>query len=404
MAVAQGCVLMDLGDDLGHLTYCLNIHRTETWAECRAALAGPVQAVKTALCPDAPFAVGLRISARALAELENTRNRQELKDILADGNLVPLTMNGFPYGPFHGVRVKEQVYQPDWRMDERLSYTRDLADLMADLAAPGSVISLSTVPGTFRPLGTGAEADMATRYIDAAAHCARLLDATGVTVALAIEPEPCCFLETIHETARYFQDFLYSPSAIERFTAQSGLAASDAPAALRRHLGLCYDVCHAAVEYEDPGESLELLRRSGIPIHKLQLSAALRTTSSPDTRRALAAYDEPTYLHQVLARQAGGAVKRHVDLAEALARGAEADGEEWRIHFHVPIFLSELGLFHSTQNFLSEILNIHRARPISAHLEVETYTWDVLPNDLRTETVEGAIARELKWVQKSLGR
>ena len=139
----------------------------------------------------------------------------DLKQILAENDFRAVTVNGFPYGPFHGTRVKEDVYQPDWRMRERLDYTVQLADLMAEIA-PGAdePVSLSTVPGTFKPLGNGAEAEMAGNMIRAAAHCARLRERTGVTVALAIEPEPFCFLETIAEAVDFFQRHLYGAEAV----------------------------------------------------------------------------------------------------------------------------------------------------------------------------------------------
>ncbi|ANT63227.1 sugar phosphate isomerase (plasmid) [Salipiger sp. CCB-MM3] len=396
---------MQLGNGLGSLTYCLNIHPTETWEECSAALTGPLLAVKEELSPDAPFAVGLRLSAKALEGLDKGGRRAALREFLTRHDLIPLTMNGFPYGPFHGTRVKEQVYQPDWRTEERLAYTNRLTELMAELAEPGANVSLSTVPGTFRTLAGGAEAEMAEHYLRAAAHCLSVREHTGVAVALAIEPEPFCFLETIAGSVDFFENWLYSSAAVARFAELTGLKGETAEEALRRHLGLCYDVCHAAVEYEDAAGSLDALKTAGIPIHKLQLSSALRAAEvSPKVREALQPFSEPTYLHQVLTRRGDGPITAYSDLPEALARGAEADGEEWRIHFHVPVFLASLGLFDSTQEFLKEILDLHRAAPISPHLEVETYTWDVLPPELRTSSVDAAIARELRWVLERLGQ
>ena len=394
---------MRLRDNLGHLTYCLNIHHSESWADLRAALEGPLRKVRQTVCPDAPFAVGLRVSARGLAELRAPEARAELKSILEENRYIPLTMNGFPYGPFHGTPVKEAVYQPDWRTRERLAYTTGLADLMAGIAAPGSRVSLSTVPGCFQSEASKATLPMmVANYIEATAHCARLAEKTGVTVALAIEPEPFCFLSTIYETVAFFKDRLHAPDAVARFAALAGIAPRDALGRLRDHLGLCYDVCHAAVEFEEPEASITALREAGIPIHKLQLSAALRATVNPAVRNALSAYAEPTYLHQVQSRKDGGPIRSEPDLPVALARGSAADGEEWRIHFHVPVFLSDLGLFASTQDFLAQILALHRRDPISPHLEVETYTFDVLPPDLRRVSLEDAVSRELQWVLKEL--
>ncbi len=389
---------MKLDGGLGHLTYCLNIHPAQTWDEVKAALRGPVRAVKDKVCPDDPFDVGLRLSAEATAALQEQSARQELAEIFSENDFRALTMNGFPYGPFHGQTVKEEVYQPDWRMRERVEYTNALSAIMAELAGPGQTISLSTVPGTFKPLGAGAEREMAANFIECVAECVRIRQETGTTIALAIEPEPCCFLETIEETVAYFRDFLFSENAVALLAQRSGLSTSDAAAALPAHLGLCYDVCHAAVEYEDPAQSISDLRDGGVPVHKIQLSAALRVAEiTPDARDALRAYEEPTYLHQVISRSKQG-LSRLPDLPEALARGAGADGEEWRIHFHVPIFAEEIDRLGTTQSFLREILSIHKETPISDHLEVETYTWDVLPPDLTALSMEDAVARELNWV------
>ncbi|WP_110667678.1 metabolite traffic protein EboE [Salinicola halophilus] len=394
---------MQLDNDLGHLTYCLNIHPTQTWEAVREALTGPLKRIRQAVAPEAPFGVGLRLSAQALETLREPEARAELKAIMARENYRLVTMNGFPFGPFHGVPVKQAVYQPDWKQRARLDYTCWLADLMVELAAPGDTLSLSTVPGTFRPLGAGSETRMAENLLKAVAHCVKLARETGVVIAIALEPEPHCFLETIDDTVAFFKAYLYSDAAVETLADLGGLGAEEARAALPRHLGVCYDVCHAAVEFEDAAGSLVALREAGIPIHKLQLSAALRVPSLDAGARArLADFCEPTYLHQVVAETPDGLV-RYADLPEALGDAARQDGEEWRVHFHVPIFVAEIPPFATTRDFLEEILALHRARPISTHLEVETYTWQVLPETLRDRSVESAVAQELNWVRKQLG-
>ncbi len=393
---------MRLPDELGYLTYCLNIHATQTWDDVQAALEGPVAAVKAAVSPDAPFAVGLRFSGEALDELADPVRRTALKSLMDKHDFFGITVNGFPYGQFHGTRVKEEVYQPDWRSAERVRYTNALADLMAEIAPAGEMLSLSTVPGTIKPLASGAMAAMAENYLQSVAHLVKLEARTGVTVALAIEPEPYCVLETIAETVDFFTEYLFSESAISRIAELTNLSAVQAAAALPRHIGLCYDVCHAAVEYEDPAGSIAALRAAGIPVHKLQLSAALRVPSmGPEQREALASFNEPTYLHQVIRRTPEG-MKFHVDLPDALALGDVTDGEEWRVHFHVPVFIDALGAFSSTRDFLEEILALHKDDPISPHLEIETYTWDVLPEALRGATMDKDIQREMRWVMGKL--
>jgi hypothetical protein len=401
---------MKLGDGLGHLTYCTNIHRGETWPEVLAALERHLPAVKASFAPDRRLGVGLRLSALAAQALRDARAFAQLRGLLDAHDLYVFTINGFPYGPFHGVRVKEEVYQPDWQHEERLVYTDLLADLLADLLPdePDLEGSVSTVPGTFKPLAQapGVAERIADNMVRHAAHLFLLRARTGRTIALALEPEPYCLLETIDETVRFFEQHLFAGRAVERLANLCGVSRGDAEQALHRHLGVCYDVCHAAVEYEDPRGGLAQLRAAGIRVPKLQLSAALRI-APVDAARAerLRAFDEPVYLHQVVERQ-GGALTRYLDLPQAFAAlgdGAAANGpREWRVHFHVPIFLAEIEHFSTTQDFLREILAIHREQPVSAHLEVETYSWDVLPEQDRQDDVATAIARELAWVRDRL--
>lgn len=393
---------MKLGEGQGHLTYCMNIHPTQTFDDVMAALNGPVAEVKEAVSPDAPFAVGLRFSGEAMEELADPDKRAALKSVLDAHDFRGITVNGFPYGQFHGTKVKEQVYQPDWRSETRVNYTNDLAELMAEIAPKGAFVSLSTVPGTFKTLAKGAEGLMADNYLRSVAYLVDLRDRTGTTVAVAIEPEPACFLETITETVDYFRAHLFSASAVEKVAAWTGLPTTEAAKAIPRHLGVCYDVCHAAVEYEDPAGSIAQLKDAGIPIHKLQLSAALRVAKvGPQARAAMADFDEPTYLHQVIRRTPDG-LKSAIDLPEVLALDDETDGEEWRVHFHVPIYLDDLDALSSTRDFLEDILAIHKETPISRHLEIETYTWDVLPATARGDTVALDIAREMRWVMDQL--
>jgi hypothetical protein len=397
---------MKLGGHLGHLTYCTNIHPGETWPEVFANLERHVREVKRQVADDRAFAVGLRLSASAAEALCADPARDALNTFLADNGLYVFTINGFPYGPFHGRPVKEQVYQPDWCREERVTYSNLLADILADLLPDDPALdgSISTVPGTFKPLAqaAGAVDDMARNLIRHAGHLVGIRERTGQTIALALEPEPYCFLETVDETVRFFEEYLFGAAAVSQLMSATGLARSDAEAALRRHLGVCYDVCHAAVEFEDPAASLDVLRAAGIAVPKLQLSAALRiATVGPETAAQLQPFDEPVYLHQVIERQ-NGRLKRHLDLPQALARLDQAHGAEWRVHFHVPIFLAELTDFSTTQGFLREILALHRREPISRHLEVETYTWDVLPPHYREVDVASAIGRELTWVIEQL--
>ncbi len=394
-----------IGAHGAHLTYCSNIHPGESWADVRANLERYFPAVRSRVAPGAPFGIGLRLSARAARELGAAGVLAGFRDWLAREQLYVFTINGFPYGPFHGTRVKEEVYLPDWRDDERLRYTDELAQLLAQLLPDGVDGSISTVPGAFKPAMRGG-ADVERIADNMLRHVATLVEikrGSGRHIALAIEPEPHCFLETIDESVRFFETHLFSAGAIRRLGELAGLGSSAAASALRAHIGLCLDLCHAAVEFEDPAGCIRDLRDAGIGVTKLQISAGLRLAQlTPDAVSALRQFDDPVYLHQVVEQGPAG-IRRYADLPQALATATgKADGREWRVHFHVPIFMDSLGAFSSTRSFISEVLGIHRRNPVSAHLEVETYTWNVLPEHLRAGGMEQAIARELNWVKQEL--
>jgi hypothetical protein len=397
---------MRLPGENGHLTYCTNVHRGETWDEVWRVLQNEVQAVRLDVAaPDQAFAIGLRLSGVALDEASEPDAFEQMKGYLADNNCYIPTLNAFPYGPFHGTRVKEDVYLPDWRDEERLRYTNASADYLAEILPEGMPGSVSTAPGAFKTNVTSLEtiANMADRFLRHAAHLVELEWRTGRSIALAVEPEPSCFLETTAEAIAFFQDHLFSNAAADRLVELTGLAPNEAEPALRKHLGLCLDLCHAAVEFEEPAEVYAALRAAGLNVAKMQVSAGLRlATLGHNTRALLKPFDDGVYLHQVIERR-NGDITRYSDLGQAFAAldaSSGLDGREWRVHYHIPLFLDDLGAFSSTQSFVREALALHRRDPISQHLEVETYTWGVLPERYRTTAIAPAIARELQWVRR----
>lgn len=396
--------LVQLPGDV-HLTYCTNIHAGESWPDVRASLAAHVPTIRAAIAPDRPFGLGLRLSGEAAAAARAPEAIEAFREQLDALGAYVFTINAFPYGPFHGVRVKEQVYLPDWRTPERVAYSADSAAVLSALLPSGVDGSISTVPGAFKENGKGAgeRRAMAVNMMRAVAGLVEIERATGKHIALALEPEPCCVLETVDESVAFFEGDLLAPASLDALASMIGIDRRQSETALRRHLGICYDVCHGAVEYENPVAALDGLLGAGIAVPKIQLSAAMRIPAmTTDLIDAVMQFDDGTYLHQTVVNGKAG-LARYVDLADAVAafRRGEANGE-WRIHCHVPIFLADLGKLGSTRDVLVSTLKDLRRRHRSSHLEVETYTWDVLPADLRTGSKADDIARELSFCVKEL--
>jgi len=394
--------------DGAHLTYCTNIHPGEEWAEVRANLLEYVVPVRKRVAPGVPFGLGLRLSGRAAEALGEPAALEELRGILEEHDLYVFTINGFPYGTFHGKPVKEAVYSPDWLEPERVRYTNQLADILAALLPGGLNGTISTVPGAFAPR-IAYEADAAAVASAMASHVAKLVRLrreTGRHISLAIEPEPCCQLETIDQTVDFFERHLFGAAGKSALRRETGMSESEAESALREHVGVCYDICHMAVEFEDPARAITKLRASGIRIPKVQVSAGLRVVFDSDNAarfNALKAFAEDVYLHQVVELRRNGDIRRYVDLPDALEAAAKEPTApaEWRIHFHVPLFHRDFGHFESTQAHVAEALGVLRGTECR-HYEVETYTWHVLPPELRSVGIVEAVSRELEWTAARL--
>ncbi len=388
---------MDLGNGLGQLTYSTLVHPADTWEDLWASVQTFLPPVKARVSPDQPLGVSLRLAAATAERLHgDAAARRELRSFFDGNDMYVYTANAFPYGPFKDRVVKENVYEPDWRTEERVVYTMRVADLLAELAPASVEPSIQTSPLGFKPNVDGP--DVVAAYTDGvlrvAAHLVALRERTGRTVTLAIEPEPYCFLETTAETIAYFTEHLYTDTAAERVGDE---------AALRRHLGIVFDVCHQAVEYESIGDSLQALVDARVPIFKLQEAAAIHvpevTAPAVETLRR---YAQTIYLTQTYERR-NGRLNRYLNLEDAFAAWEHApDPVEWRTHIHVPVFLDDLGAFRSTRFAIEEALAFHKRTPLSAQLEVETYTWDMLPAELKTGDIVEYVCRELEWVRGQL--
>jgi len=398
---------MDLGKGLGHLTYSTLVHQTDNWDQLWKSVNTYLPAVKARFAPSQKFGVCLRTSAPSAEMLSQDKTKvADLKQFFKDQDLYLYTANAFVYGVFKKQVIKEDVYEPDWNTPERRDYTKQVANLLAELAPEGVNPSIQSAPLGFKPKGTGP--DIAKAYtdnvVDVVAHLVKLEKDTGKTVTLGLEPEPRCYLETTDETITYFQDYLFAPQTAEQLAKKAGIHAADAAAAMKKFMGVVFDIGHQSVGYEDIPASLHKLVAAGVPIVKLQEAASMHI---PDVTQekvdALQAFAKTIYLSQTCQRK-DGKTQWFLNLEDAFEDWYKNPGpREWRTHFHVPVFLTELGHGFGTTRFgLEQALAVHKKTPLSTHLEIETYTWDVLPDHLKTGDIVEYVTRELEWVKGQL--
>ncbi len=375
-----------------HLAYCTNIHRGNTWAETFDSLSRYSLAVKGNVCPDGQYAIGLRLSNRAAVELSDRTRILEFQKWLEDNDCYVFTINGFPYGSFHGERVKEQVYRPDWTSPDRLSYTNLLFDILSEILPAGTSGSVSTLPGSFKRFITHSSQlnEIHVNLHRCLEHIDELSTAGSVDLHLGVEPEPLGLFETSSETVDFFEGLRDAYPSDDR---------------INQYLGVNYDTCHLAIEYETAAEAVQRFKEAGVRISKIQLSSALKFEPNETSLLALAAFQEETYLHQVVSRSRSDRLKRYEDLNDALAaREAGTDtGFEWRVHFHIPLHSIPKLPFASTSDHMIELLDIARDDPeLCDHFEMETYTWEVLPRDLQELDVVTQLTNEYRWVREQL--
>jgi len=375
-----------------HLTYCTNVHRGENWQETFAGLEGYTLAVRRQIGGREPFGIGLRLSHQAALELSEPARLTGFQRWLDQHGCYVFTINGFPFGRFHGTRVKEQVFAPDWTTPERLAYTIRLFDILVQLLPAGAEGSVSTLPGSFKEFIREESQVAAIRHNlwSCVEHIAELSQQSGHELHLGLEPEPLGLFENTNETVEFFEAMRTEHGGDVR---------------LDEHLGVNYDTCHFAIQYEEPRDAVRCFKEHGIKISKLHLSSALRVQPTPSTQAALKVFLDDVYLHQAIGRASNGQLCRCKDLDQALVSDAFYQAEEWRVHFHIPLHAPATDYFDNTSSHITGLIELLRDEPeLCSHLEIETYTWEVLPPGLKSDGVVTQLTREYEWCLKHLKR
>ncbi len=394
-----------------HLTYCTKIHPGRGWEELLGHLRRYAPALKARLAPAAPFGLGLRLSAAEARELLAGDRLAEFQDFLARHALYVFTLNGFPYGDLTGPAVKARIFAPDWREETRVRYTLDLIEILRRLLPTGAEGSISTTPLSYKawiaPGDSEAWGQMTRNLVRVTERMAHIRVGEGKLIHLDLEPEPDGLLELSREVADFFRDWLLKVGA-PILAARSRIAGSEARRRLLSHIRVCLDTCHLAVEHEDPAAALDTLAEAGVRVGKVQITAGLKV-ELPEAARARGAvvrelepFTRSPYLHQVIGRSKDGHRVQFPDLAAALPRLAAGLGRNFRIHYHMPLFVDRYGHLGSTGDDTRAVLSLLKEREFSRHLEIETYTWEWLPPDLKLDLLD-SLHREYLWVLEAMG-
>lgn len=388
------------------LAYCTNIHPANGWDEVFQSISHYSLAFKQRLSPNQPFAIGLRISDRESRELLDAGKLDEFSGFLKDKGLYVALLNGYVFGEFHRTPVKADVFAPDWQCEERVLYTLRLARILERLLPEGACGGISTLPISYKPwIHPGDVSSLqraAGNIIRVALELIRMERRTGKRIRLELEPEPDGLVENSNEVIAFFKECLFRDGA-NRLASELSISPESACQLLTEHVCVCFDTCHSAIEYEDPLKALDQLASTGIQVSRIQLSSAL-TVALPMQNLAeqLLPFDDSIYLHQVIERKRDGSLRRFRDLRDALATVEDLTPREWRIHFHVPLFTPGYGNLGSTQKHILDILSQQKQRCFAEHLEIETYTWGVLPKPLRLDLAD-SVEREYRWVLEQIG-
>ena len=377
------------------LAYCTNVHSGEDLAQTVANLQQHAVAVRQRYAADRPMGIGLWFAAPAASELVSSRRAAWLADWLAERGLVPFTLNGFPYGDFHQPVVKHRVYEPNWLQDERLAYTSNLIEILDAILPANSEGSISTLPVAWNQpqMTTDGWQLAAKNLLRIADRLADLEAAAGRLIYLCLEPEPGCAIGVSHDLVTFFERYLFAGNDAEKVS---------------RYLRVCHDICHAAVMFEDQQQVVDTYTQAGIRIGKVQVSSAicvdfdqLQPADRGAALRQLGSFAEERYLHQTSIRHPDDDQPRfYEDLVEAL-RGVQNVSQlrsQWRVHFHVPIYLERFGWLRTSRDAILQCLVATRGLSALQHFEVETYAWGVLPAELQQPELAAGIAEEMRWL------
>ena len=389
------------------LTYCSNIYSGDTWQEIFLNLKENIPKLSTKLSQNEAFGIGLRLSNNAASELLENNNLLIFEQWLNNNNYYIATINGFVYGDFYKTNIKEKVYQPDWTTIERINFNFKLIEILRRLDATQKDVGFST-----SPLGYKFSQDINNKKLfndlvvyhlfSLVKKLIQINQEQGKTIHIDFEPEADCRLENIEDIIDFFEKFLLVDLA-SKLAQELNISLTKAKNHILKHIRICYDICHQAVQFEDHIKNFEKLNNYGIEIGKIQLSSALeirvQKNKLDNLKKDLNKFRDNIYLHQVVIKKLDSSFIKYRDVPEALEKFEDINESLWRIHYHLPIFAENYNNFFTTSKEIKTIINVIKYSSIVSCLEIETYTWEILPEALKLDLIS-SIVREYEWIIK----
>lgn len=397
------------------LTYCLNVHPSYTLDNVRESIQRYTIPLRHRLDIDGPMGLGLRLSFQTVKKLRNNPDElDEFRAFLRENNFYVFTLNAFPAGKFQDDGVKEEVYRPTWLEEDRVQYTKWAGNLLVQFLedTDRDFGTVSTLPGTFREWGDSDRTwnHILGNFLRMVYHFHKKWEETGNRIQLCIEPEPFCSFESTDDILRFFNEFLFE-NGIRQYLDAFEMTEDEARKMITDHLGICFDASHLSVQYEQLPESLDRIQQAGIDIGKMQISAApalLSPSRKPEAADSFLKMAEDRFLHQTYGQDAEGTIHSIKDLSRLNGDRLEEweQFEEWRTHFHVPVFVERMENILTTQEFLQEGLKYALEETEIPHFEIETYSWNVLPITTRSSlgitNLTDVLEKEFDWTREQI--
>lgn len=378
-----------------NLMYCSNIFKNNTQKQLFNNLNKLIKKLKSKFNKEKKFSIGLCASNKLSNEL--IKNINIFSKYIKKKKINIPSLNGFSYNNFHKKITKDNIYWPDWSSIKRVNYTNNLIKLLDNINNKNKK-SISTMPISYK--GWINKKNTVYIYYKTAKNLTKVTEniiKNKSNIIISIEPEPTCLIEKSQEFINYFNNWikpLYKKYSINN------------KKNIKNIIGICYDICHFAVQFEKHEKILNNLEKENIIIGKLQISSALKINDDRTKKenkqiiKNLNVFKYSSFLHQINNINKNK-TKIYKDIKYSIKYLKKNIKSEWRIHFHIPIYINKYKNFRTTNNEIKNVMQNINKKNFTGHIEIETYTYKNL--SIRYDILN-SIINEYKWIRTIIKR